>query len=674
MKIAFICTSLASGRDGVGDYVRQLAESCTREGHQCLLIAVNERPSTPDRDCVHLLSTTPWAERAARLSKALADFDPDWVSWQIVSYGLHPKGIIPRDAFALADVTRRWPTQVMVHELWIGLAAGEPWKARLIGRWQKPRLLDFLRRLEPRVLHTSNPTYQAVLRAAGFRAQQLPLFGNIPIAPCAPGDAEDVLDDVAGLRLPLAPRWVAVTFGTVHPQWDAAATLRWLRAAAVSAGRSAVLLAVGRIGGAATTALTRVGRQHPDIPIVITGELSPEKVSALLQASDFGIATHPWALIEKKRKRRRDVRTRSARARAARRLAARVRPRHGGSQRTVAGANRTRAALRRRELAGLAPRARRPAASHHEPLPFRAVRAARRKPALRMNFLFYAPQMAPYGGMERHICGLANALAARGHHVELLTTSNSLGRELRDGLLTHGVLLHELPIDRGHARHRSAAFRKAWWLLQKSLSLRRTTWDVIYTNGQSALSRLVWIAGRARTRIVHHHHTAADEDEQGSWSPIFRHVIGRAREIVACSRATQAALETALHRHDVSFLPYLTSAAMPAARVEEISYDDERPLHFAFMGRLVPEKGIDAILALSRRASLADIRWHIHGAGAGYDEELFRNYPNVVYHGPFAGMGAMGPALRTTDALVLFSLHNEGMPLSLIEGMSAGLP
>ena len=291
-----------------------------------------------------------------------------------------------------------------------------------------------------------------------------------------------------------------------------------------------------------------------------------------------------------------------------------------------------------------------------------------------MNFLFYAPQMAPYGGMERHICGLANALAARGHHVELLTTSNSLGRELRDGLLTHGVLLHELPIDRGHARHRSAAFRKAWWLLQKSLSLRRTTWDVIYTNGQSALSRLVWIAGRARTRIVHHHHTAADEDEQGSWSPIFRHVIGRAREIVACSRATQAALETALHRHDVSFLPYLTSAAMPADRVEEISYDAEQPLHFAFMGRLVPEKGIDAILALSRRASLADIRWHIHGAGAGYDEELFRNYPNVVYHGPFAGMGAMGPALRTTDALVLFSLHNEGMPLSLIEGMSAGLP
>ncbi len=299
MKIAFLCSSLASGRDGVGDYVRQLAASCTSEGHTCLLIAVNERPATPDRDCVHLLSTLPWAERATRLREVLEEFAPDWVSWQVVSYGLHPKGIIPRDARALAEVTRRWPTHVMVHELWIGLAAGEPWKARLVGRWQKPRLLDFLRHLQPRVLHTSNPTYQSVLRAAGFPASRLPLFGNIPIALCAPGDAEEVLDSVAGQRLPLAPRWVAVTFGTVHPQWDADATLRWLRAAAVSAGRSAVLLAVGRIGGAATGSLARLARQNPDIPIVITGELPPAKVSALLQASDFGIATHPWALIEK---------------------------------------------------------------------------------------------------------------------------------------------------------------------------------------------------------------------------------------------------------------------------------------------------------------------------------------------------------------------------------------
>lgn len=291
-----------------------------------------------------------------------------------------------------------------------------------------------------------------------------------------------------------------------------------------------------------------------------------------------------------------------------------------------------------------------------------------------MNFLFYAPQMAPYGGMERHICGLAGALADRGHRVELLTTSHSLGRELRDGLASHGVTLRELAIDRSHARHRSQAAHKAVWLFRAAMAARRTHWDVIYTNGQSALSRLVWFAARPATRIIHHHHTAGDANEQASWSRPFRHVLGQAREIVACSRATQSALARALHRSDVGFLPYLTAPAMEASAVVERNYAADTPLNFGFMGRLVAEKGIDAILALSRRPQFADITWHLHGAGPGYDENLFRHYPLVAYHGPFAGPASMAAQLRALDALVLFSLHNEGMPLSLLEGMSAGLP
>ena len=48
-----------------------------------------------------------------------------------------------------------------------------------------------------------------------------------------------------------------------------------------------------------------------------------------------------------------------------------------------------------------------------------------------MNVLIYVPQMAAYGGMERHVCSLAASLARQGHCVVLLTTSNSLGPELR---------------------------------------------------------------------------------------------------------------------------------------------------------------------------------------------------------------------------------------------------
>jgi glycosyltransferase involved in cell wall biosynthesis len=98
------------------------------------------------------------------------------------------------------------------------------------------------------------------------------------------------------------------------------------------------------------------------------------------------------------------------------------------------------------------------------------------------------------------------------------------------------------------------------------------------------------------------------------------------------------------------------------------------PLRFGFCGRLIPEKGIDAILALAQAASLADIEWHIHGSGTAYPPERFAGRSRVVYHGAYRSPEEQARALLALDALALFSTHNEGMPLSLIEGMAAGLP
>ena len=61
-----------------------------------------------------------------------------------------------------------------------------------------------------------------------------------------------------------------------------------------------------------------------------------------------------------------------------------------------------------------------------------------------MNILIYVPQMAAFGGMERHVCDLARVLASRDHHVKLITTSNSLSDELRSSLVERGITLREL--------------------------------------------------------------------------------------------------------------------------------------------------------------------------------------------------------------------------------------
>ena len=285
-----------------------------------------------------------------------------------------------------------------------------------------------------------------------------------------------------------------------------------------------------------------------------------------------------------------------------------------------------------------------------------------------MNLLFYVPQMAAYGGIERHVCSLAAAAAAQGHTVRLLTTSNSLGPELRGELDHPRISFRELARPRGTA----GALAKVAWLLNEVRRNRAQSWDVIYTNGQSALARLVWLAAGKKTRIVHHHHNAADQQEQTTWSPSFRAVLRRAPHLIGCSRATCAALNAAVGRTDARFLPYLTARPVDPSSIQE-RVPGER-LRFGFCGRLIPEKGIDALLALSHETTLADIEWHVHGAGDAYPPSCFAARPRLVYHGAYHSAEEHTRALLGLDAIVLFSTHNEGMPLSLIEGMSAGLP
>lgn len=291
--------------------------------------------------------------------------------------------------------------------------------------------------------------------------------------------------------------------------------------------------------------------------------------------------------------------------------------------------------------------------------------------AVPKSILIYAPQMAVYGGMERHLLLVARAAAAAGHRVALWTTSNSLAEPERVALRAAGVDFRELAVARGQA---GAARKLAWLLAQVARSRwRRQRWHTVYTNGQSGLARYVWGAATAGTRILHHHHTAADAAEQATWSPAFRQVLHRAPQLVACSLFTARQLSAALGRDDVVTLPYLTPELLPAGAVSDHRPEPDRPLVFGFLGRLVSSKGIDTLLALSQRPELADLRWELHGSGPAAPADLTA-YPNVTLHPPYATATDQASRLARLDAVALFTRHCEGQPLSLTEAMAAGLP
>lgn len=299
MRILFLCSGLEPGRDGVGDYTRRLAAECGRQGHECLVIALNDQASGEEPGVLRCSRSLPWKERTEQVRQRVADFAPDWISLQFVPYGFHRKGLPWRLARHLERVIAGHRLQIMFHELWIGTATDAPLKARLVGTLQRRCILHLVQTLRPNVVHTSNPTYIGLLAQAGVAAAPLPLFGNIPVVEGMPGFPRELAE--AGIAASARKDWwLGLFFGTLHPQWEPQPFLGILLNAARKANRRVGLLAVGRLGAAGEGTWERMTREYGDaIVFVKFGEQSGERISALLQIADFGIAASPWNLIGK---------------------------------------------------------------------------------------------------------------------------------------------------------------------------------------------------------------------------------------------------------------------------------------------------------------------------------------------------------------------------------------
>ena len=305
MNLLFFCGSLEPGRDGVGDYTRRLAGACVARGHSCTVIALHD-PQVPrvtdlvtdDVRLIRLAAADPWPERLAWAGQHLRRLEPDWVSWQLVPYGFQSRGFLPGALLQQAPTLRGPRCHVMLHELWLGLEAGSSWRARAVGWLQRRGVLCLLDQLDPDCVQTSQATYQFVLHREGYDAGVLGLFGNVPVAQPGRADAAPLARWLPAAFEGIGPApLVAVTFGTLHPQWRPAGTVQWLVATARRLGRPAYLLAIGRGGAHAPGILESFRAQG--VPVGATGELATAEISHLLGAADLGIASHPWALIGK---------------------------------------------------------------------------------------------------------------------------------------------------------------------------------------------------------------------------------------------------------------------------------------------------------------------------------------------------------------------------------------
>ena len=283
------------------------------------------------------------------------------------------------------------------------------------------------------------------------------------------------------------------------------------------------------------------------------------------------------------------------------------------------------------------------------------------------------PRYSPFiGGTERHVAELSIRLAARGHHVEVLTTDPN--RELATVEMIDGILVRRYRTVPSGGDHFFAPG------LTRSLSTRR--FDLVHVQGvHSVLAPLAMLAATARgLPYVVTFHTGGHPSRlrrrlrRVQWR-VLAPLLERADGLVAVSRFEQALFADALGvpKDRIRLIP--NGADMPA-HSEGVR---ETPDLIVSVGRLEWYKGhhraIDALPHLLRRRPNA--RLMVIGSGP-IQEELRARAADLGVAGQvsirsFAPDDRVGMAdLLASAALVVLLSEYEAHPIAIAEALGLG--
>jgi glycosyltransferase involved in cell wall biosynthesis len=265
------------------------------------------------------------------------------------------------------------------------------------------------------------------------------------------------------------------------------------------------------------------------------------------------------------------------------------------------------------------------------------------------------------GGIESHLLEFCKQMKTKDISIDLLVLNSVALKETEDAY-------KEVCRNVYFGKKEKLSLRLLWFIII-GLKLRFKKYTALYTNGQGdsigLLAKLLNIKGT----WVHHHHTSGDKEDQVNWTDSYIASLKKANIVIACSKRNAADMEKALLRtietipcfsRKISVDPYIICKA--------------QKIRFGYYGRLIPEKGIDILCKMSGDEDLSQFEFHIWGEGVAYPASFFKNFPNINFHGAFSGIDGLIKTISSIDAFLLLSVHPEGLPICLLEAMSAGLP
>lgn len=273
--------------------------------------------------------------------------------------------------------------------------------------------------------------------------------------------------------------------------------------------------------------------------------------------------------------------------------------------------------------------------------------------------LVFATQHLLTGGIESHLQEFCISMFNSGIAIDLVIFKSEMN--------TVTETLFANSCQNVYLAKNGRLINRYFWLLKMGLKLSLNKYNSLYTNGQGSspyfFSKLIV----RKNKLIHHHHTAGDSEDQKNWSKTYIRLLKNAKYVIACSK-NNARNMTEFLKRDIDSIPCFSKDIA----VEEI----RRPgkLRFGYYGRLIPEKGIDILCKLSNDPDFHDLEFHLWGEGKEYTMDYFERYPKLNYHGKFDGKKQLTSVLSSLDAFLLISTHPEGLPICLLECMGAGVP
>ena len=300
-KILFICGSIESGKDGVGDYTRRLAGELIRQVHECAIVAIMDKGVEESREeqqdseqtnipVLRLRYSNGYRLNCKEAKDWIDAFKPDWISLQYVPFSFHPRGLPFGFSTALQQLTKGRNLHIMFHELWVGMNLEASNKRRLWGFLQQRLIKNLVKKLRPDVIHTHTTLYQQQLLKMGVSLTLLPLFGNIPVVHSL--SEKESLDSISSQKL-----FTIVLFGSIHYGAPIEAFTTSVSKYAFSNNLDVEIIFLGRCVAALQEWI--VICESKKITIKVFGEQPAAKISEVLRLADLGVTTTPMLLTEK---------------------------------------------------------------------------------------------------------------------------------------------------------------------------------------------------------------------------------------------------------------------------------------------------------------------------------------------------------------------------------------